>query len=160
MQIEEGPFKGFYKFNVNFSSGPSIIYDKNQPFMKWKSDAEIRGFNRILFPFVNGFYYIPKSMEIDQIDLRRFLYALENSVVPSSGNVETFEEQLRKLNVPSNYCPALDPCPYQWCVCQQGFPPEPKKLAIFDLNLTMERLFIFIGVTIFLIIIIYLAFNY
>jgi hypothetical protein len=83
--------------------------------MKCDSDNKIKGFNRTLFPFIGGAYYIPKSPEIDQMDLRRYLYALETDQVPSSGNTERFHIELKKIAVPDDYMPKLTPCPYPWC---------------------------------------------
>lgn len=70
---------------------------------------QILGFNRSYLPFIDGFHYVRRD---PNIDVRQQLYALENKLVPSSGNTELFNLQLAKVRVPPEYCPYyLDPCP-------------------------------------------------
>lgn len=120
MQINSGPFKHFYKFNVRFKDNNGIVYGSNQPFFRAKLPVKIKGFNKTTFPYVGGYYYIPYNTDMNQIDLRRLLYALTYQLVPTSGNTEIFEQQMNQIPVPNDYCPGLEPCPFAWCRCQNG----------------------------------------
>lgn len=70
---------------------------------------QILGFNRSYLPQIDGFYYVRRD---PSINLRQQLYALEQKLVPASGNTELFNLQLAKVQVPEDWCPYfLDPCP-------------------------------------------------
>ena len=161
MEIEEGPFKSFYKFNVNFSNGPSIVYDKNQPFMQWRpiNDLKVGGFNKTLFPYVQGVYYIPKSPQMDQIDLRKLLYAMENRIVPSSGNIETYDKELLKISMPDSYCPDLQPCPYNWCKCKLGLPTTKFRLPRFTFDPSLKKMLLYTIIGLVLLLFLWLMFS-
>lgn len=72
---------------------------------------KILGFNRTLLPYIDGYYYVRRSAP----DIRRLLYALENRLVPSTGNTELFNINFDAIPVPDDYRPYfLEPCPPDW----------------------------------------------
>jgi hypothetical protein len=107
----------------------------------------IKGFNRSYLPFIDGFYYVRRN---PQVKLRQQLYALETKQVPSSGNTETFNLNLRKVVVPEDWCPYhLDPCPdtMEWCRrCKQhstGSTKGPATTAVLAVFMRWTILFLF-----------------
>lgn len=137
--IKEGPFKGYYtlpgtllreQVESDVIIGERGLYDAyrelqlsleaaagggQQVYYKYSPGPgrTIQGFNSSYLPFIDGFYYVRHN---PQINLRQQLFALENKLVPASGNTELFNLQLKKVVVPADYCPYyLDPCPEDWC---------------------------------------------
>lgn len=82
----------------------------------------ITGFNRTLLPYIDGYYYVRKSAA----DIRRLLYALENRLVPSTGNTELFNINFDAIHVPDDYRPYyLEPCTPQSGCGPLAAPPAP-----------------------------------
>lgn len=108
MEIKSGPNKGYYNIQSRYlSNSRREVYSK----LKLPKGKKITGFNSPLY--FNGYYYIPRN---DQLDIRKLVYALENNLMPNSGNTETFNRDFDKIVVPNNYCPHyLEPCIYDWC---------------------------------------------
>lgn len=159
MQIESGPYKGYYTFNVRFTGSNGLIYDKNQPFMKTKLDRKILGFNKTLFPYVSGEYYVPWDGDMAQIDLRKMLYALENKLMPSTGNTEIFEREFNRIIVPDEYCPKMDPCNFEWCLCHKGITPSARAKQKLPFLYTLSKYLIIFVSIIFIIWYIVLALS-
>ncbi len=120
MEINKGPNKGYFFLPTQFINDGSIV-NGNQIFSRFKlsNNKKIQGFNSTYLPYIDGYYYIPKDT---QIDIRKLAYALENKLIPSTGNTETFNTEFKNIVVPNNYCPYyLKPCFYDWCQkCDEG----------------------------------------
>ena len=102
-----------WQLGLEQSAGESQVYHRYSP----GPGKQIRGFNRDYLPYVDGLHYVRRS---PQINLRQQLFALENKLIPFTGNTEVFNTQLRKVAVPDDWCPhLLDPCPASaagdWC---------------------------------------------
>lgn len=136
-RIQSGPYKGFYTLPrslYNEQLRDDVIIGERNLYTAYKNyqltltmndivyyryspgpGKTILGFNRTLLPFIDGYYYVRKSSN----DIRRLLYALENKLVPSTGNTELFNIDFSKIPVPDSYKPYyLDPCDKaeSWCV--------------------------------------------
>lgn len=114
MEIKQGPNKGYFDLKNTFLNDGSIVRN-NQVYSRFKlsGDKRIQGFNSSYLPYLDGYYYIPKNT---QINTRTLTYALENKLMPSSGNTEVFNTNFENIVVPDDYCPYyLKPCVYKWC---------------------------------------------
>lgn len=123
-RISSGPDTGFYVLSNSLlteqlaSETPSYAAYKNYQIALTLNDMvyyryspgpgkRITGFNRTLLPYIDGYYYVRKSAP----DIRRLLYALENRLVPSTGNTELFNMNFDAIHVPDDYKPYyLEPC--------------------------------------------------
>jgi hypothetical protein len=115
MNITTGPNKGYYYLPTPFLNDNSIVRDSTvYSRMKLPPGQRIHGFNKSYLPYIDGYYYVPKS---NVLDVRKVIYALQTQQVPSSGNTETFLRDFQyTTTVPADYCPYyLDPCDYTWC---------------------------------------------
>ena len=114
MEIKQGPNKGYFYIPLQYVNDGSLVRT-NQVYSRFSlgNGKRIQGFNSEYLPFIDGYYYIPKNT---QIDTRKLAYALENKLMPSSGNTELFEQDFERIVVPDDYCPHyLKPCSYDWC---------------------------------------------
>lgn len=121
MKIINGPNKGYYSLPVQIENDNSLI-ENDTVYSKLRlppNNPKIHGFNKTYLSFINGYYYVPKN---DELDVRKLIYSLENQLVPSSGNTETFLRQFQQnVIVPDDWCPEyLDPCNYRWCTKCKG----------------------------------------
>lgn len=108
--------------------------------------------------FVDGYFYVPLD---PTIDLQRQLYALENGLIPPSGNTETFNLAINRIHVPNDWCPVyLDPQPpwyKQKCAQNRTVLVVPShSLSMFDrirrwVAIAMFCIFLAIFVSIFII---------
>jgi hypothetical protein len=126
-RIASGPNKGFFVLPNSLLTEqltyepPSYAAYKNYQIALTLNDLvyyryspgpgkRILGFNRTLLPYIDGYYYVRKS----SADIRRLLYALENRLVPSTGNTELFNINFDAIPVPDDYRPYyLEPCTLQ-----------------------------------------------
>lgn len=114
MEIKSGSNKGYFVLPLQFVNDGSIVR-KDEVYSRFQlpNGKRIHGFNSSYLPYLDGYYYIPKNT---QIDIRKLAYALENKLIPSSGNTEKFNTNFEKIVVPDNYCPHyLEPCFDEWC---------------------------------------------
>jgi hypothetical protein len=136
-KIASGQFKGYYSLPGSLDRQPVtkntyVPYEKKMrelagargiAWYKYSPgpNKTIKGFNKQYLPRYGGYYYVARN---PSIDLRRQLYALENLLVPADGNTETFNLELNKVVVPSDWCPYyLDPCTTEWCLKCRNKPP-------------------------------------
>lgn len=130
--ITSGPNKGFYTLStladridttgsVTFQNwrnyqasleGDSNLYHRYSP----GPGKTITGFNRTMLPFIDGYYYVRKNA-----DIPRLLYALENRLVPSDGNIELFNIQFTDIHVPDDWCPYLFEPSFDRCMNRPVF---------------------------------------
>lgn len=133
-RVTSGPFRGYFtipdtiireKMRDDVIIGERNLYNVMREFQMRLTEPDIHfyrykpgpgrtitGYNRYLLPQIDGYYYIRKSKN----DIRKLTYALENKLIPSSGNTEIFNIDYSDVYVPDGYCPyLLDPCPYDWC---------------------------------------------
>jgi len=133
-RITSGPFRGYFtipntiireKMRDDVIIGERELYNVMREYQMSLTEPDllfyrykpgpgrtIIGYNRFLLPQIDGYYYIQKSRN----DIRKLTYALENKLIPSSGNTELFNIDYSDVYVPDDYCPyLLDPCPYDWC---------------------------------------------
>lgn len=104
---ERGLYNAFRGYQMSLTES-DIHYHRYRP----GPNRQITGYNRSMLPYLDGYYYIRDSKD----DVRKLTYALENGLVPASGNTELFNIDYTNLSVPDNYCPyLLDPCPFDWC---------------------------------------------
>ena len=140
MEIKQGPNKGYFFLPSRFVNDGSIVRN-NQVYSRFKlgGDKRIHGFNSSYLPFVDGYYYIPKNT---QIDTRKLTYALENKLMPSSGNTEVFNTNFENIVVPDEYCPYyLKPCIYDWCKrCEEMKRGKSVSVDYSNPKLTAEQL--------------------
>jgi len=128
-KIASGQFKGYYSLpgSIGREDGTKNTYVAFEQTMRDLAGArgiawykyspgpgkEIKGFNKQYLPRYGDYYYVARD---PSIDLRRQLYALETMLVPADGNTETFNLELNRVVVPSEWCPYyLDPCDTEWC---------------------------------------------
>lgn len=141
-RITEGPYKGYFTLpdellreNESGNVGESLN--------EWKQlETELRGSDLVWYRYSPGpnrkvynkgavrqlddFYYVRHNKEVD---LRKLLYALETKRVPSTGNMEVFNLDFKKINVPSDWCPYLiDPCYEDWCESCLNKSTEPQPM--------------------------------
>lgn len=141
MEIKTGPDKGYFYLPLQeVNDGSLVRTDTVYSRFRLPNNKQIHGFNSTYLPYLDGFYYIPKNT---QIDTRKLAFALENKLMPSSGNTETFEHDFDNIVVPDNYCPYyLKPCSYDWCErCKELKRKKRMGIRIESTVLTKEQLF-------------------
>lgn len=145
MKITDGINKGFYNLPVEFVADNSLVMTNTvYSRLKLSDNKRIQGFNKTYLPFVDGFYYVPRT---DGLDIRKVIYSLENKDVPSSGNTETFLRDFENtIAVPDDWCPYyLDPCNYDWCMkCdKQKFPKSSNVIKVTSTKRFIRGFYLF-----------------
>lgn len=132
-KIISGKNKGFYKRDP-----PRSLKFENKVFTKAFFPKKLEGpYDHYLLQH-DDFYYVPRN---DTIPIRKLVYGLQNNLMPTSGNIELYNKEFNFIRVPFDFCPIIDPCPYDWCTgCLSGF----KKSGRVKRRISIMNLFYFI----------------
>jgi hypothetical protein len=149
-KINSGSNKGFYQ------SIPNVIkHGKPLVYTKAFFDQPLKYLYKDYLPFYDGFYYIPKS----EIPIKKLIYGLQNYDMPTSGNIETYIKSFNHISVPTDFCPLIDPCIYDWCdSCEQQRIINTQKYKIQNEKKSYHYFYFFITIF-FLSLIATLAFG-